>query len=1075
MRDLNEDSNSGGWPLYYGDKTLTNGQYYNGFLPRAIADAYTGYDKDVLKQTMLEHEAIFKDQVHELHRLYRKQRNLMDEIKRKELHKQRVPVETSLSSSPLSSQMPSEEARKWHIPGFPLINSVCASPSVSGTENSHHPLSFIKGNSSPAGPVQFQNGGCSKDCEVLESRPTKLRRKMFNLQLPADEYIDTEEGEQFGNNKVPDDYPPNENCKIAPESGIKLFLGSDRKTCRQEDVSKSNFCLRSTNALADLNEPVQAEEAKDPASVDFLGRPTCHGETQDQELSAKPKSEFLDFPKGSLQNSHHGSDNGTLNNLYGQSKGNGREWLPYMLEAGHGKSNPKSNSQGLQPEKLPRPSQPGQVMLNKAHEPPAFLLTDQNKGDMWRERTSSGLEISEKSQGLSNYNHAEQAVSSHLPSQCQFVFSSDLAKSWSHSVSSWEKMSSGLSQKSMSIQTQPFLTSPTTLSKSLQSSAQSHGIFGHKWHLDSNSRSNPGFGSEVANRNGFYHGSSSGSKELPIGFTSIGFDYLNCTNGDSAVSGHLIEGSAKYSKGSNCMDVKSAKDMNLNMVLSNSSSNDAVPRQGLEIIDGEKKHEDYMPALPWLRAKACKNEASNVCGGSDKMESSFFQSSLSLLCDKNKAEKGPSQNLSQNVTSAAYACDVEAKEIEISDCPRNRKILGFPVFEKPHVSNNESYSLTSPSASLLYSSEGQDIENNWKNRALDINLPCDLAVPDLGKQTPAEVLIIEKGAHSNVACVRSHIDLNSCITEDDASMTPVPSTNVKIALEIDLEAPVVPETEEDVLSGLESIGKQHDSPVQSLPHKDDGLLDEFARIAAEAIVAISSSGNCSDLESPTHYLSEAPLKDSSLHWFVEVISSCADDLDSKFGSVLRGKDYVDNEEPGGIDYFEAMTLKLIETNVDEYLPEPVVPENSKVEETGTALVPNRTRKGQARRGRQRRDFQRDILPGLASLSRHEVTEDLQTFGGLMRATGHPWHSGLARRNGTRNGGARGRRRSVVSPNTEVAITTDVAITTVCSPLVQQLTNIEMGLEDRSLTGWGKTTRRPRRQRCPTGNLPPPLT
>uniref|UniRef100_F6HEZ1 Uncharacterized protein n=1 Tax=Vitis vinifera TaxID=29760 RepID=F6HEZ1_VITVI len=967
MRDLNEDSNSGGWPLYYGDKTLTNGQYYNGFLPRAIADAYTGYDKDVLKQTMLEHEAIFKDQVHELHRLYRKQRNLMDEIKRKELHKQRVPVETSLSSSPLSSQMPSEEARKWHIPGFPLINSVCASPSVSGTENSHHPLSFIKGNSSPAGPVQFQNGGCSKDCEVLESRPTKLRRKMFNLQLPADEYIDTEEGEQFGNNK--------------------LFLGSDRKTCRQEDVSKSNFCLRSTNALADLNEPVQAEEAKDPASVDFLGRPTCHGETQDQELSAKPKSEFLDFPKGSLQNSHHGSDNGTLNNLYGQSKGNGREWLPYMLEAGHGKSNPKSNSQGLQPEKLPRPSQPGQVMLNKAHEPPAFLLTDQNKGDMWRERTSSGLEISEKSQGLSNYNHAEQAVSSHLPSQCQFVFSSDLAKSWSHSVSSWEKMSSGLSQKSMSIQTQPFLTSPTTLSKSLQSSAQ------------------------IANRNGFYHGSSSGSKELPIGFTSIGFDYLNCTNGDSAVSGHLIEGSAKYSKGSNCMDVKSAKDMNLNMVLSNT----------------------------------CKNEASNV------------------------------QNLSQNVTSAAYACDVEAKEIEISDCPRNRKILGFPVFEKPHVSNNESYSLTSPSASLLYSSEGQDIENNWKNRALDINLPCDLAVPDLGKQTPAEVLIIEKGAHSNVACVRSHIDLNSCITEDDASMTPVPSTNVKIALEIDLEAPVVPETEEDVLSGLESIGKQHDSPVQSLPHKDDGLLDEFARIAAEAIVAISSSGNCSDLESPTHYLSEAPLKDSSLHWFVEVISSCADDLDSKFGSVLRGKDYVDNEEPGGIDYFEAMTLKLIETNVDEYLPEPVVPENSKVEETGTALVPNRTRKGQARRGRQRRDFQRDILPGLASLSRHEVTEDLQTFGGLMRATGHPWHSGLARRNGTRNGGARGRRRSVVSPNTEVAITTDVAITTVCSPLVQQLTNIEMGLEDRSLTGWGKTTRRPRRQRCPTGNLPPPLT
>ncbi|KAJ9694938.1 hypothetical protein PVL29_010425 [Vitis rotundifolia] len=51
-RYLNEDSNSGSWPLYYGDETLTNGRYYNGCmptLPRAIANAYTGYEMDVLK------------------------------------------------------------------------------------------------------------------------------------------------------------------------------------------------------------------------------------------------------------------------------------------------------------------------------------------------------------------------------------------------------------------------------------------------------------------------------------------------------------------------------------------------------------------------------------------------------------------------------------------------------------------------------------------------------------------------------------------------------------------------------------------------------------------------------------------------------------------------------------------------------------------------------------------------------------------------------------------------------------------------------------------------------------------
>lgn len=63
MTELNEDSNGCGWPLFYGDKTFTNGQYYNGFLPRVITDAYPGNDKDVVKRTMLEHEAIFKNQV----------------------------------------------------------------------------------------------------------------------------------------------------------------------------------------------------------------------------------------------------------------------------------------------------------------------------------------------------------------------------------------------------------------------------------------------------------------------------------------------------------------------------------------------------------------------------------------------------------------------------------------------------------------------------------------------------------------------------------------------------------------------------------------------------------------------------------------------------------------------------------------------------------------------------------------------------------------------------------------------------------------------------------------------------
>lgn len=65
MRDLNEDTSSSSWPLCYGDKAMTNGngQYYNGFMPRTMIDGYPGYGKDALKQKMLEHEAVFRNQV----------------------------------------------------------------------------------------------------------------------------------------------------------------------------------------------------------------------------------------------------------------------------------------------------------------------------------------------------------------------------------------------------------------------------------------------------------------------------------------------------------------------------------------------------------------------------------------------------------------------------------------------------------------------------------------------------------------------------------------------------------------------------------------------------------------------------------------------------------------------------------------------------------------------------------------------------------------------------------------------------------------------------------------------------
>ncbi|KAJ7943393.1 DUF863 family protein [Quillaja saponaria] len=1063
MRDLNDESSSCGWPLFYGDKNLSNGQCYNGYLQRATSGARSEYDKDVLKRTMLEHEAIFKNQVYELHRLYRTQKDLMDEFKRKEVVRNPIPDGSFLRGS-LASQFTSEDGQKWHIPSFPLANSVCARPSVSVVEGDY-PLASNKGNSKQACLVPPQNGSNSKDVEVLESRPTKVRKKMFDLQLPADEYLDTEESEKFSDEKNTGTSinHPERNCKIVPVSSAKFFLGGGGKAGSQEETSRSDQCLRNTSGLADLNEPVQVEETNASAYVDlnhFQVANAC------ADLSAKSKSQFFSLTKEVLLNSRHESENGLQNNQYVESSGSGRGWMPHVLEAGQGKGDLKSVSQGFQPEKLLLPQQTMQDVINKSHGPPSVYSTTRNKVDFWRERTVYDLEISETSHEISNNKYPESVVSSHRSSFFPVVASSDLAKSWSQSVSSFEMPSSSLTQKSTSVQVHPCLNTSPAFNKSYQS-GQSNGIFGDSWPLNCNSKSNSCFGSEAPIQNGFYHGSSSGSKELPINLSSVNYDYLNYNNDCKGVPQHFNQDMLKYQKGSNCNDMKSVKDANLNVVLSNSSSNKLVPQPGLGITDREEKNEEHFEAFPWLTAKGtCKSDTPNAGRISTTGELSFLQASPKY--NINGTGKGPNGISLNNVTSVSCSNDVGARKKETGDSLSNKRILGFPIFEKPLISKNESSSLTSPSVSLPNSSKGEVVENHSRNKIFDINLPCDPAIPDLGNQSVTEAVVNEKWLDTKDANFGYQIDLNLCMS-DEVSMIPISCTDVQMKVEIDLEAPVVPENEEDVISEEKQLQTRLVSS-HCPQNKAEQPRDELMMNAAEAIVAISSS-MCNHLDDTIRNPSETSIMDP-LSWFADIVSSCEDNLEHKFDSVFSWKDGEHNgmSSSEGIDYFEAMTLNLTVTKEEDYMPEPLVPENLKVDETVTNLLPNRTRKGPARRGRQRRDFQRDILPCLVSLSRHEVTEDLQTFGGLMRATGHSWNSGLTRRNSTRNGCGRGRRRLVVCPPPPVATNAT------CTLLIQQLNNIEVGLEDRSLTGWGKTTRRPRRQRCPTGNPPPlPLT
>ncbi|GER40561.1 hypothetical protein STAS_17240 [Striga asiatica] len=384
MRDLNENSSISSWPFFCGDRNLPNGQHCNGFMPRSSVDGYPVHEKDALKQKILEHEAVFKNQVFELHRLYQIQRDMMEEAKRKEPNRNRASMEPAASSSNLHNE---EAKKKWHMAGFSLPNSSYCRTSIPGLEIVNSPTSCLRINTpQPCGKPLFENGPTSK-VDSDGPRPTKVRKRLFDLRLPADEYIDIQEGEN--SKECKESHLLGYNPKARPESSTKqLFIGG------------SGF-KGSNNGLADLNEPIIIDDDDDddegPSSVDFLGK-----------------------AKGIHQLAKSSARNGFSVNSSFESKVGTRGLLSHISEAGSSRGNNYySPAQTRQPDKLFLPSHHHGTNQNGCY---------YNREDVWR-RDNKPRQILESS---SIRNHSS---------------SSYFTTSWAHPVPHWASPTSSSAQK----------------------------------------------------------------------------------------------------------------------------------------------------------------------------------------------------------------------------------------------------------------------------------------------------------------------------------------------------------------------------------------------------------------------------------------------------------------------------------------------------------------------------------------------------------------------------------------------------------------------------------------------------
>ncbi|KAF2299395.1 hypothetical protein GH714_031821 [Hevea brasiliensis] len=1039
MRDLNDGTGNFTWPSHHENKAF--GQYYDIFTARPAIDGYLGYDKEQLRQTILKHETIFRKQLHELHRLYKIQMEMMNEVRSEQPQKHLKPMGTSQSSFFAFPSL--DDKNRWQDSSLPLVDFSHHIPSASGADSIQSHFSSMNVNILQSCCGSTQNGSRSKEYESLEFKRKNLQRRLFDLELPADEYMNDEEEEQgaSGGSGV-ESCPANRNCDIACEKNGNLSTHSGAYSICNGDASSSNMNLKRNLGFTDLNEPVQIAEASGTASVDILGNFISFREgIQRIDLSASSCSGFLakETSQSPPKEKYEGV-NARDQHLEDEKRQKGGS--PFTFNPGQTTSKKSPQNEGFKCDYLPAICESSQVGCQKAQEP------DQNRREKPTRKTIFGAEISET-------NHDASVVASDTLQP--LIPQSSVANSESSSISSWKKHPASWTQNLTSV---PGNSCHSAFPKSDNGSTtlmHGHEVTGNGSLVNNNVKLVPSLKAEPSYQNSSCLFSQLDSKESQVCHGSVGFGYLNGFGDSNSASEQIPQHGPTHNLGGSGWMGNSKSSEVANAVLPKSCQNEAIFSDSkLIFVDGTKKEENPKGGFSWLRdISFCNGKNSKERNGSHQVNSQHF-------AIKAETMKNPSQSLilDSSLMTDSNVHVAEDRRTEVGDCPSSGKIVGIPIFEKQMSKDLPSVSSFSERGCALEIKGAHSI----KAGSLLADLNHDPMPSESGETQNSKSLVAEEGSVDCSDNLRNHIDLNVSVTEEEAQPTPFsPQTKVKVALEIDLEAPIFLDSEIDITSGGEFVESKLKEPFDSINDESRDFNEGFLKDAAEVLIAISSSCAHDIQDDTSHHQVEASVSES-LKWFAEIITSYKVEVENNL-SVSAGTDSTDRGDslPNGVDYFEYMTLNLTEAKLEEYHCEPQIIENSKDEVT----LLRRPRRGQARRGRQRKDFQRDVLPGLASLSRNDVAEDLQTIEGLIKATGGIWQSSFSQRNSPRGKGGRGRKRLGANA-------TSPAVTAVCPPQTLQPKCGELVLEETRLTGWGKRTRRPPRQRCPINHPPFPL-
>uniref|UniRef100_A0A0E0D723 Uncharacterized protein n=1 Tax=Oryza meridionalis TaxID=40149 RepID=A0A0E0D723_9ORYZ len=967
MGDFNMDAN-GRWSPYH-DEKMSNGHMCNGFMTKP-ANGYSEYDKEMLTRTMLEHEAIFRQQVYELHRVYKIQRDLMKQYQNKDIYAYPMLEDASKTNSP--SQLPPNGAKmSWPIQTPPMsITYKKASIAEHGVMN--HPLKFLR-----EGSVQSSPNGFPPSDVALNAR-----QGTFDLQLSADHYVDDDNASDNG---------PIDFLGVAPDkkpqNNADLTLVSPEGLGRFSDNSSTSGLHATNNVggrqVVDLNEPITGT---------YMGRANgsvSRGLSYTLENSwhqsiLRPSTANFNYNKEYSKEKH--LDEGTSSNFFAANAKTRQEekqlidkgkqvssihvFTPRYIDA-----NPQMSMKGVD----------GRSGSNNQ-----FFHQGQNGSIGWFAR--SPLEAP----AINNFPRLDRSHNSSLGALAPPMSIPHI----DHPSGASPIGSCTVDPRSSAINNATFQPIPSFKGSSTVNQSIGTSILKVKKNEDLDGNC-PGFALDPFCASRPQHQVAISSDE----------EQTECL---------MFEHSARHRENPHFANDKGPKNFNLNEALSDGQEDCLVEQDGGSV---SSLPQSKASGFPWL----IKTTDTYTRPSDLQNPRKVFAHSNRIVIDlnSNTDRKEVALTIHSLSDSASTSLDCGVKK-ESQDCGIKKDEAFGDITTRTEVACNT----TQESATCL-------------------PVLCQEYVPGDDKAANG-------GDKKSSAPVRNFIDLNDDAPNEDNSESSVVSHECHVVslqnnhgkrkFVIDLEVPACEE-------GVAWDFNQECSPSGKLDVTQEADDAHFTctKIAAESIVALSM-----------HVTTIAETPDDMLQWFADLAVSSTDDHVEQ----AEAHDCVNNSSDDGLDSFESLTLKLEETKIDEYWSRPQAPEIPNDEQAGLSVnLLTKPKRGQQRRRRQKRDFQKDILPGLTSLARPEIIEDIQLLEGLVQASGGSWQSSLTRR-GRYGGRPRGRKpRKNLSETIEEE---EVPVSPPAKPDTAKPDAAEIEASDRGIIGWGRTTRRCRRPRCPSG-------